>query len=376
MLSATRLLGPRQRELLDLAATTLSELDRVQRQLASENARQHSEAVLLSAMPFALMAVLNRAVAHDLAQSRALAPGLLLLVLAYSLAVGGASLVLRLLSGAGTPPLPEAAFPRLRRLFLRSQRLITLGRRLTRLLPSPYRLRIYRAMRALEHSESDACAAPIRDATDGGERLVAAWVLLRLLLIAAALCVLLLCATLGQPLPWALVAFIGLIVLVLPERQLFTRQERYQLALLADLPLYMTLVVQLLRSGFSLSRALLFCLPHMEPERPLAREWARLRPALEAGSRASSALTAFASRLDEVEAHRFFLLLAQHERFGSADGLDALNRELAQGWLLMQRARRRSGDLQAAALLLPMLMSMLSVILIGLIPVLSYFLLP
>lgn len=375
LLASSQLLGPRLREILETAATMLGELHRIGRQVAAENARQNLEAVILAILPFAMMPVMHVIAAEDLALSRSHGYGQLLLAAALALAVPAGSLVLRLRAGLREAKIPDSSFQRLRARLVRPAALLRLGERLTARLPARYRLRIYRAMRTLLHIE----ATPLRSQAavregDIIEHLVVGWVLLRVFLFLALIAAWLLLFLCGRRPPAVFSLLVLFIATVLPERQLFVRQERYQLALLGTFPLYSALMVQLLRSGFSLSRAILFCSRHMETGTPIEREFARFRPALEAGERASTLLTQFASRLDEVEAHTAFLLFAQYERFGGDETLAQLERAVDKGWELMKEARRRSGDLQAAAMLVPMLLSMLAVILIGITPALNYFL--
>ncbi|MDI9498566.1 MAG: hypothetical protein QM270_08820 [Bacillota bacterium] len=375
LLASSQLLGPRLREILETAATMLGELHRIGRQVAAENARQNLEAVILIILPFALMPAMHVIAAEDLARSRSSGYGLLLLGAALCLSVLAGSLVLRLRAGLRETKIPEGSFLRLRAGLIRSETLLGLGKTMTARLPARYRLRIYRAMRTLLHVESSSSrSGPADREGDVIEQLVAGWVLLRALLFGSLLGLGLLLQLMGRRPPGLFALLVLFIATVLPERQLFVRQERYQLALLASFPLYTALMVQLLRSGFSLGRAILFCSRHMDPGTPIEREFAHFRPALEAGERASSLLTQFASRLDELEAHTVFLLFAQYERFGGDETLGQLERAVDKGWELMKQARRRSGDLQAAAMLLPMLLAMLAVILIGITPALNYFL--
>ncbi len=376
LLASSQLLGPRLREILETAATMLGELHRIGRQVAAENARQNLEAVILVMLPFAMMPAMHVVAAEDLARSRGSGYGLLLLGAALFLAVLAGSLVLWLRAGLRETRIPDGSFLRLRARLIRSDTLLGFGKALTSRLPARYRLRIYRAMRTLLHVET----VPSRsgpESRDGNviEQLVAGWVLLRTVLLGILIGFRILLQLIDRQPPGLFTLLVLFIAIVLPERQLFVRQERYQLALLASFPLYSALMVQLLRSGFSLSRAILFCSRHMDPGTPIEREFARFRPALEAGERASTLLTQFASRLDEIEAHTVFLLFAQYERFGGDETLFQLERAVDKGWELMKEARRRSGDLQAAAMLLPMLLAMLAVILIGITPALSYFLL-
>lgn len=357
-------------EILHQEGRILGDIKRIERQVAAENAQQSTEALILCLLPFLAMILLRMAAADYMSDSFTSELGQMMLLISFLLAIFALILNVLFRSTTAVKPKDESLISLKKRLAQPSL-LSKLAAKVLGVLPKAYVLRIYGAMRILW---------TLRDTKDenldhfqyqAGIDELNVWCQLKLLWFVLSIPLTILGVRLGLPF-----FYVFLLVIALPlfqDQELLSRAGRYQNELMQGLPLFISLMNQLLKSGMVVRRALLFTIQQMPVDSALYRELKLIETSMSGGLNAAPVLGEFSARLDIPEAQTALLLLARQETHGGPEMLRQLNQASQDCWSILGSAYRKKHEMLSQRMFLPMLLDMFSVVVMGAAPAMLMF---
>lgn len=357
-------------DLLHQEARILGDIKRIERQVQAEHASQSMESIILALMPFPVMLMLQTGAADYMQDSFTSSFGQLMLAGSYVLAI--TALILNILFRAkAATKLKDESLIRLKQRLAKESSLSRLAARLQDYLPKTYVLRLYASMRILWSLRDDNQTGWIRMQYEAGIDEVNVWCQLKILWFVLAIPLLIVCGLLGMPLLYIMIILIA--VPLAQDQELFSRANRYQNELMQSLPLFISLMNQLLKSGMVVRRALLFSIRQMPTDSAFYRELQLIELSMNSGQNAAAVLGEFSARLDVPEAQSALLLLARQETHGGGEMLRQLDQASRDCWSILGNAYRKKHEMLSQRLFLPMIMDMFSIILMSAAPALLMF---
>ncbi len=349
-------------------ARILGDIKRIERQVAAEHAQQSTESIILCLMPFVILFMLKRGAGDYITASFEDPLGRVLLLVSYVLAITALILNIYFRSKQKAKASDESLV-RLKRWLMDTGLLVGLSRRIIDILPKAYVLKVYSAMRVLWTLRDDD--DPLAMQFEAGMDELNLWCQLKILWVLIAIPLIILALWIGLPIFYVLVLLIALPLF--QDQELFGRANRYQNELMQGLPLFITLMNQLLKSGMVVRRALIFTIAQMPEDSALYRELKLLESNMASGQNAALVLSEFSTRLDIPEAQTALLLLARQETHGGQEMLRQLDLASADCWAILGTAYRRKHELLRQRMFIPMLLDLFAIILMSAAPALLMF---
>ncbi len=373
LLAESQRFGPGIHQLLHTSSQLLLILDRIDRHIRSLSARTEGECVLLCLAPILFVAFLQKLMPQEWLKGAYTASALILRILACLLIFLAPLSFLWIRSHPHEQLKKQGPAASLRLALQKSSFLRSLAYKLYQLSPSFLRLRYSRIFRCLLQIEQSALRPQEHDAPSEDQVLCLCATWLLFYLIYACMLALFVLVLSFLNLPFLLLIYGSIPLLILPDRLLTQRKRSYQLELLTELPLFAALLLQLLQCQYSLKQALLFVMDQLRLAPELEALILPYRPVLLSGERASTLLQNLATRIDQADLSALCLLLGQQEEYGGPDLLYQLERQVERGWDILREARLQRGEMLNTRLLLPMFLAFIAVLLCALFPVLGYF---
>lgn len=357
-------------EVLHQQSRILGDMKRIERQVAAENAQQSTEAFILCLLPFIAMFLLRTAAADYMEDSFQSWIGQLMLGLSFLMS--SAALICNLhFRSYSSVTVKDESLVNLKRQLVRLPFLANLSAKIMSCLPRAYILKIYSAMRILWTLRSSQEENAEYERNQAGITELNTWFQLKVLWFLIGIPLTALATLLGLPLAYSLI-----LVILLPfvqDHELLSRASRYQNELMQALPLFISTMNQLIKSGMVVRRALLFTIQQMPEDSALHKELLLLENSLLGGLNAAVVLGEFSARLDIPEAQSALLLLARQETHGGAEMLRQLDQASQDCWSILGTAYRRKKEIESQRMFIPMLLDMFAVIIMGAAPALLMF---
>ncbi len=357
-------------EILHQEARLLGDIKRIERQVMAENASQNTEAMILCLLPFLAILLLRLAAADYMHESFTSPTGQLMLLGSFVLAAF--ALMLNILFRSTTKSkLKDESLIKLKQRLARPSPLSKMAAGLLNILPKAYVLRVYGAMRILWSLRDNADGNTDHLQFEAGIDELNVWCQMKILWFVLALPLSAVALTAG--LPWFFVLALLISIPLSQDQELFGRSSRYQNELMQGLPLFISLMNQLLKSGMVVRQALLFTIREMPADSAMFRELRLIELALSTGLNAAPVLGEFSARLDIPEAQTALLLLARQETHGGPEMLRQLDQASEDCWSILGSAYRRKHEMLSRRMLAPMIMDLFSVVLMGAAPAILMF---
>ena len=357
MLRRIQLSGSSLQNFFRQAVLSLSDLMEITHDIAAQNARATTEAIILACMPFAMAVLLGQA-GEYLEPAKVHPVGKAIFGAAFLIAVLALSWIPGIISphanqGRRSPKIRPDRAPG------RTMTRLSSGLRqvLSRLPLVCNRRRIEDALQRI-HGEN------IRSAVEYDALKV------RYLLAGTVLGVLM---SISLRTPWIFPAP-PVILMILQDWTLFRRAEHEERQMLAAFPYFLHVCVSLLEAGLSVHHVLSLVAGVFAVERdgrmsgPMAREAQIISQSLKTGLAAEQILEQLALQSTTSELRASYQLLSRYSRLGGPDLLQQLVQQTKSCWSLYRNAARASLDERSIQLMLPMMLDLVVIMLISITP--------
>ena len=352
-LSITRVVGNGIISILRNSCQMLSELMSVSSEVEANNAGRNAEAFILCLMPFGITFALSSFTSGYMDNTRQAPLGIALMLLAFCIAViscgflftligdGKKDAVIQTEKAKALLPIPKSMITGIR-LFLH------------RVLPESYITRQYELYSELSCEPEKLFDLQIRKT-------------ISLALITTPLFIVLLYLA-GYPLYLIFPAEIVLWILI--HHEISQKVQKRRENLMAEIPLFLSMLVTLMQSGVLLPKAIDTCSEAFPDTGTLGNEIQIMKAQMLSGLSAGSAVESFSGRTSLPEAQAALLLASRYELTGGSEVLQLLALQATACWSLCRNASRKKRERDALAMILPMMLDLISVLLVAVTPAL------
>lgn len=357
MLRRIHLSGASLQNFLRQAVQSLGDLMDITRDIAAQNARAITEAIILACMPFAMAVLLGQA-GQYLEPAKAHPAGKIIFSAAFLIAVLALSLIPGIISPDESRVRPSS----------KNQPERVPGRTMTRLSAGLKQalsiLPFISSRRRIEDSLQRIHGENVRSAVRFDALKV------RYLLAGMALGVLM---SISLRTPW-IFPVPPMILILLQDWALFRRAEQEERQMLATFPYFLHVCVSLLEAGLTIHHVLslvssVFAVEGTGPIRgPMAREAYQISQSLRTGLSAVQILEQLALQSATSELRASYQLLARYGRLGGPDLLLQLFQQTKSCWSLYRNAARASLDERSIRLMIPMMLDLIVILCVSITP--------
>ena len=349
-MTLSRLVGSGIISILRNSCQMLSELIAVQNEVDANNAGRSMEALVLALMPFGVTYALFGFTSGYMQSAYDNPYGMGMMLIAFVLAVVSCAILLNRLGGKDDKKKSSSDSP----VFVpvRERWVRGIGNQVKRLFPEAVYARLFDMFSELSDDTEKEYLQFIQ------KSIIASMVLCPLIFLA-------LLFTVVSP----AVSIVSIpVVFVLNYYDVKRRSEMRRLRLMEELPLFLSMLVTLLKSGVLLPKSIEASAGAFPDASEIRVELSRIRSQMLSGLSAGAALEKLAGRTPLPEAQAALILASRYEHSGGGEVLQLLSLQSNTCWSLRRNASRKQREKDALSMVIPMMLDLISVLIVAVTP--------